>query len=92
MLTFFQVYFLIVALMSLICFAVYGWDKRQAQNNGRRTPERTLHTLALLGGWPGALFGQNYFRHKTQKAGFKAMTYLIIAVHVLLVGIVVYYR
>lgn len=92
MLAFFKIYLAIVALMSLVCFAMYGWDKRQAQKNGWRTPERTLHTLSLFGGWPGALLGQKVFRHKTQKAGFKAMTYLIIAVHVLLIAIVIYYR
>ena len=90
--TFFKIYLLIVVVMSLVCFAMYGWDKRQAQKNGWRTPEQTLHTLALLGGWPGALFGQKFFRHKTQKTGFKVMTFLIIAVHFLLIGIVVYYR
>jgi len=89
---FFKIYSLIVLAMSLVCFAMYGWDKRQAKNNGWRTPERTLHTLALFGGWPGALIGQNYFRHKTQKTGFKMTTYLIIVFHVLLIGIVIYYR
>ena len=78
--------------MSLICFVMYGYDKRQAKNNAWRTPERTLHTLALLGGWPGALLGQQYFRHKTQKLQFRLTTYLMIVVHVVLIGIVVYYK
>ena len=89
---FFQIYFLIVLVMSLICFVIYGYDKRQAKNNGWRIPERTLHTLALLGGWPGALLGQQYFRHKTQKLQFRLTTYLMIVVHVVLIGIVVYYK
>jgi uncharacterized membrane protein YsdA (DUF1294 family) len=32
----------------------------------------------LVGGWPGAIVGQQAFRHKTQKQPFK--TYFIISV------------
>ena len=34
------------------------------------TPERTLHLLALLGGWPGAILARRRFRHKTMKVPF----------------------
>lgn len=64
------IYLSIVLVMSLACFVVYGWDKGLAANGSRRVPEQTLHTLALLGGWPGALVGQRYFRHKTKKLSF----------------------
>jgi uncharacterized membrane protein YsdA (DUF1294 family) len=30
----------------------------------------TLHFLALVGGWPGALVGMHFFQHKTRKTGF----------------------
>ena len=43
------------ALVSIVTFVVYGFDKRRAVHGGRRVPERTLHGLELLGGWPGAL-------------------------------------
>ena len=42
--------------MSVLTFAFYAMDKAAAQKGGQRTPESTLHTLALVGGWPGALF------------------------------------
>ena len=48
----------IYAAMSAVTFMAYGWDKRRARTGGRRVPERTLQTLALLGGWPGALLGR----------------------------------
>ncbi len=49
------VYLGLVAVTSLASFAAYGFDKRRAGTGGRRVPERTLHLLALLGGWPGAI-------------------------------------
>ena len=70
-------YPVLVCVMSVVAFLLYGWDKRQAKNDGWRVPEKRLHVLAFLGGWPGAMFGQNYFRHKTQKSEFKVLTCLL---------------
>ncbi len=75
-----------VAVTSLMTFAAYGLDKRRARRQGRRIPERTLHLLALLGGWPGALAGQRVFRHKTQKLGFRVVFWLVVVLHVGVVG------
>jgi uncharacterized membrane protein YsdA (DUF1294 family) len=33
--------------------------------------ESTLHTLSLVGGWPGALVAQQVLRHKSNKATFR---------------------
>ena len=74
-----------VMVMSVIAFLMYGWDKRQAKTDGWRVPEKRLHALAFLGGWPGAMFGQIYFRHKTQKNEFKIMTWLAAGLHVALI-------
>jgi uncharacterized membrane protein YsdA (DUF1294 family) len=57
--------------VSLISFATYAWDKSAAQNNHWRTPERTLHLLGIIGGWPGALFAQRFLRHKSKKQSFQ---------------------
>ena len=57
---------------SLITFVVYALDKSAAQRNDWRTSESTLHFLALAGGWPGALFAQQFLRHKSTKAEFRA--------------------
>jgi uncharacterized membrane protein YsdA (DUF1294 family) len=70
------------ALMSLITFAVYGFDKFRAARGGWRVRESHLHALALLGGWPGALLAQQVFRHKRRKIGFVLLTLLIAALHV----------
>lgn len=48
----------------------YGTDKSAARSGASRTPESTLHVLALMGGWPGALVAQRVFRHKSRKPSF----------------------
>ena len=75
-----------VAVLSLVTFVVYGFDKRRAQLDGRRVPEKTLHLLTFLGGWPGALAGQRTFRHKTQKLSYQIVFWLCVIGHVALVG------
>ena len=57
---------------SLICYMAYAADKRAAGRGARRTPENTLHILALIGGWPGALLAQQLLRHKSVKAEFRS--------------------
>ena len=55
---------------SVAAAIAYGTDKFAAQSGASRTPERTLHVLALMGGWPGALVAQRVFRHKSRKPSF----------------------
>jgi len=70
-------YLLVTCVVSLATFFVYGWDKRQAVRNAQRVPEKTLHLLAVFGGWPGALLAQHVFRHKNRKASFQMVFWLI---------------
>ena len=79
-------YLSVVAVMSCVSFVVYGVDKRQATIDGRRVPERTLHLLAFLGGWPGALLGQRQFRHKTRKVRFLIVFWLVVVLHVVIIS------
>lgn len=55
---------------SLVTFVAYAIDKSAAQSGRWRTQESTLHLLALIGGWPGALVAQNRLRHKSSKTSF----------------------
>ena len=68
--------------MSGMTLIAYAADKRAARFNRIRTRERTLHLLEILGGWPGALIGQQLFRHKRRRPGFFLVTWLIAVVHV----------
>ncbi len=67
--------------LSLGTFAAYWFDKRRAQSGGWRVSERTLHPLALLGGWPGALLAQRFIRHKNRKIGFQTVPWVIVGIH-----------
>ena len=83
-------YLAVVVTLSLVAFVAYGFDKRRAQKGGRRVPENTLHLMALLGGWPGALAGQKVFRHKTQKLSFQIVYWACVALHLIAVCGAVY--
>ena len=52
-------------LMSVVAFAMYGHDKRQADR----------------GGWPGAIAAQRVFRHKWRKRRYVLVFWTIVAVH-----------
>jgi uncharacterized membrane protein YsdA (DUF1294 family) len=52
-----------------------GEDKHQAQKQGNlvhqeRISERTLHEVALIGGFIGIILGARVFNHKTSKPSF----------------------
>ena len=64
-----------------LAFGLYWYDKHQAQAGQWRTPEKVLHGVELLGGWPGALVAQQMFRHKTRKLSYQIWFWLIVAVH-----------
>ena len=69
------------AVLSLITFAAYAFDKSAANRNAWRTPESTLHLLGLAGGWPGALVAQQVLRHKSKKASFRAVFWITVLIN-----------
>lgn len=78
----------VYVLMSLLTLGFYFFDKNAARAGGWRTPESTLHLLAVLCGWPGAMFAQQRLRHKTQKQSFRVIFWLTVVVNC--TGLVVY--
>tara|TARA_R110000782_G_scaffold19101_15_gene52133 strand:+ start:906 stop:1208 length:303 start_codon:yes stop_codon:yes gene_type:complete len=76
--------------VSLVSFAAYGLDKHRAARERWRTPERALHTLGLLGGWPGGLLAMRLFKHKRRKAAFVRVFWLTVAGHLAVVGAAVW--
>lgn len=75
----------IYLLMGLASASAYWADKRAANARRWRTAETTLHMLDFAGGIIGGLLAQAALHHKTAKAGFARITWLIVAGH--LVGL-----
>lgn len=65
--------------LSVLTLGVYALDKAAARKSAQRTPENTLHLLALAGGWPGALYAQQWLRHKSRKVSFRAVFWITVA-------------
>ena len=74
-------------LASCLTFCVYWRDKAAAKGGRRRTRERSLHLLAVCGGWPGALLARQLLRHKSAKSGFGAMLAACVIINV--IGVIV---
>ena len=70
-------------------FAAMGWDKRKAQKQAWRTPEKHLFLLAALGGSVGVWLGMQTFRHKTQHKSFTIGIPFILAVQIVLAIVLV---
>lgn len=70
------------ALMSALTLALYRQDKWAATHGKWRIAEKTLQTMALLGGWPGAVLGQQWLRHKSSKTAFQLKFWLLVLAHV----------
>lgn len=68
------------AAINLVTFALFAADRRRAIKSARRIRERTLLSLAALGGTLGALAGQRMLRHKTHKQPFARRLALIASV------------
>ncbi len=87
----------VAALVATMAFAsVLSWiatwhDKRRAERSQARIPERTLHLLELVGGWPGSLLARRRFRHKTRKLSFRAVSFLCAATHILVAALVLWW-
>ena len=79
---------LIYVVVSLVLFCIYAFDKSAAMNQRRRTPEDTLQSLALFGGWPGALIAQRMFHHKSKKASFQMLFRGIVVIHLIALTLV----
>jgi uncharacterized membrane protein YsdA (DUF1294 family)/cold shock CspA family protein len=68
-------------LISIIAYFIYAVDKRRARDNAQREPEKMLHLIELLGGWPGAFIAQRKLRHKSSKGPYLFVFILIIGLH-----------
>jgi Predicted membrane protein len=66
-----QILMIWILFMSLILFIMMGVDKKKAQLQVLRIPEKTLFFAAIIGGAPGGWIGMQFFHHKTKHWYFK---------------------
>ena len=78
-LAFYLIGAVVVIVVNVFAFAFFWADKRAAELGERRMSELTLLMLAAIGGAPGAIAGQQYWRHKTRKEPFRSMLFAIAA-------------
>ena len=71
---------LFLALNAFV-FSIYFLDKQAARSHRRRISEKTLLTLAFVGGSLGAICAQRLLRHKTQKEPFRSILKAIVLFH-----------
>jgi len=67
---------------STLTFIAYAFDKSAAQKGEWRTSEQTLHLLALVGGWPGAMLAQQMLRHKSSKQEFRSVFWVTVSLNI----------
>lgn len=72
----------IYALVSAMTFLAYAFDKSAATRGAWRIKESTLHLLAIIGGWPGALVAQQVMRHKSSKAEFRSVFWFTVVLNI----------
>jgi uncharacterized membrane protein YsdA (DUF1294 family) len=73
----------IYIVTSFLTFINYWVDKVAAKNRTQRTPESSLHLLSLIGGWPGGLFAQRIFRHKSIKKSFQSIYWTTVFLNII---------
>lgn len=79
----------LLVLLNGATFFTYAFDKSAAQRGAWRTPEQTLHLMALLGGWPAAWWAQQWLRHKSSKASFRTIYWCTALLHSAALGAIV---
>ncbi len=68
-------------LLSGVAVVAYRGDKSAAILGTWRTSESTLHLIALLGGWPGAMVARQVLRHKTTKQPFRTIFWCTVLIN-----------
>jgi uncharacterized membrane protein YsdA (DUF1294 family) len=76
-------------IINFVGFLVFAVDKHCARNGMWRVSERSLLSLATIGGTLGIIVGQRALRHKTRKEPFR--TYLLLIVIIQVIGLMALY-
>lgn len=77
-------YFLVLTIIS---FAITGYDKNLSKIRRRRISEKTLLSLTALGGTIGTGIAMLFFRHKTVKPSFLWKYFVIMMLQIVLINL-----
>ncbi|NND65703.1 MAG: DUF1294 domain-containing protein [Gammaproteobacteria bacterium] len=77
--------------VNLTTLIFYIYDKSVAGGQRIRIPERTLLTLALIGGSPAAILGGRWLRHKTIKRSYNRWLAMVVILQAAIVAALIYY-
>ena len=84
------IYSLLMVIMSIISFTLYGVDKKKAIKGKERIKEKTLLFYTIFNGAIGAFFARFVFRHKTEKKYFSLTIFAGLFIQVLGLAILYY--
>ena len=74
-----------IIIINVIGFLAMFIDKQKAKKGAWRIPEKTLVTIALLGGSIGGMLGMYIFRHKRHKSRCSIGFPIILVVQIVLI-------
>lgn len=80
-----------LAAVNLYSFFLMGYDKRCAQKDKWRVPEKRLFLAAGCFGALGGVLGMQVFRHKTKHTSFRILFPLMLAVQIALLAAGAYF-
>ena len=75
---------IIIVIINIVTFIIYGIDKYKAKKGKWRIPENSLIGLEIIGGSIGAYLGMRVWHHKTMHLKFKYGIPLIIAIQMVI--------
>lgn len=78
----------VLVIINLLGYISMWSDKRRAIKGKYRISEKTLFTIAILGGSLGSILGMNQFRHKTKHWYFKYGMPLIFVIQIVILCLI----
>ena len=78
-----------LAVINIVTFFAFGFDKHQARKHRWRIPENVLLFLSAIGGSFGGRMAMGVYNHKTKKSKFTIGVTVMLFVHLL--GLLAYF-
>ena len=80
-----KIFIIYLILVNIIAYISMWSDKKRAINHKYRISEKTLFTIAIIGGSLGSILGMKKFHHKTKHWYFKYGMPLILIIQIIII-------